>query len=558
MALNRQKVVFQIILICLVTAGLVWLRSRIFSNLSETISEKLDSLKVSGFVITYDSLSVNWRKNVIEIDAFLLEKNAYDTACLYPEFIKVGKVRAVGLRLIPLIFRSVLSFEKVYLDEPHFVMRQNSLLKLDSASQRKNEFTLRIDQVLMKAAHIEYTDSLGCDNLLRFKGDLSLQGLAVDFHPGKPFVYTASRLGLDSSEMRVLKNPYTYKVLKAQVDFTKKLLSIDTIRFTPDYAKLEYGRKSGYEVDRIEGVIPFVRAKGFFFNLVDTCVVTAALAEVQFYLMVFRDKRLPFRREAKLLPTTQLRNLPVNILIDSLKIIKSYVQYEEFQNDAPEPGKIYFDDLEAVFANISNKSLKSEITLTAKGLLMGEGKVVLSAVFPMGENKKARMTGSLQHFSIPKINSMLTPVTNIRIESGTMDKLSFDFSYNARRSNGEIELNYTDLKLVTFKEEEKSDGHGMEKDNLKTFMMNTFVFRKNMDEKVPEEKRTGTVKYIRDDSRSIFNFWVKSVVSGIKSAYNLDKAEAKKTKKGLKKEERLVKREARKKLKKTAKNKEKG
>ena len=558
MVSNRQKVLLSIAAICLATAGLVWLRSHIFSTISERISQKIDSLKVSGYVITYDSLSVNWRKNTIEIDQLLLEKNAYDTSCIFPEFIKIAKVRAVGLRLLPLIFRSVLSFDKLELDGAHIALRQNSQLKPDSASRRQNEFKLRIDDLLMTSAQIEYTDSLACESILAFNSDVAIRNLAMDFRADKPLAYSASALALDSVEMHMWKNPYTYRVHHAKVDFSRKLLAVDTIRFIPDYGKIEFGQHYGYEVDRFEGVIPFINAKGFTFDLAaDTSLVKASLAEVQFYLMVFRDKRLPFRRKEKPLPTTQLQQLPLTLVIDSLKIIKSYVQYEEFQNDAQEPGKIYFDDLEAVFADINNRSPKGEISLHAKALLMGEGKVNLSAVFPPGENKRARLTGTLQDFSIPKINSMLTPVTNLKVESGKMDRLSFDFSYNNRRSDGQIELAYTDLKLVTFKEEEKSEGPGLEKDNLKTFMMNTFVFRKNMDEHVPEEKRTGTVKYLRDDSKSIFNFWVKSVVSGIKSAYNLDKTEAKKSKKESKKEERLARREARK-LKKAAKNKEKG
>lgn len=553
MVSNRQKVLLSIAAICLATAGLVWLRSHIFSTIGERIAEKVDSLKVSGYVITYDSLSVNWRKNIIEVDRFLLEKNACDTLRISPEFIRIAKVRAVGLRLLPLIFRGVMSFDKVVLEGAHISLRQNSLLKPCSTSGRQNDLKLRIDDLLMTSARIEYTDSVACESIVDFNSDVAIRNLAMDFRADKPLVYGASTLALDSVEMRMRKNPYIYRVHHAKVDFSRKLLAVDTIRFIPDYGKIEFGRQYGYEVDRFEGVIPFINARGFTFNLLDTSLVKANLAEIQFYVMVFRDKRLPFRRKERLLPTTQLQHLPITLIIDSLKIIKSYVQYEEFQNDAQEPGKIYFDDLEAVFANIHNRSTKTEILLQAKGLLMGEGKVNLSAVFPPGENKKARLTGSLQDFSIPKINSMLTPVTNLKVESGKMDRLSFDFSYNKRRSDGQIELAYTDLKLVTFKEEEKSDGSGPEKDNLKTFMMNTFVFRKNMDEHVPEEKRTGTVKYLRDDSRSIFNFWVKSVVSGIKSAYDLDKTEAKKSKK----EERLARREARK-QKKAVKSKEKG
>jgi hypothetical protein len=44
-----------------------------------------------------------------------------------------------------------------------------------------------------------------------------------------------------------------------------------------------------------------------------------------------------------------------------------------------------------------------------------------------------------------------------------------------------------------------------------------------MDENDEKSERTGTVEFYRDTRRSIFNYWWKSVFSGIKSAYKLDK-----------------------------------
>ncbi|HTF28821.1 MAG TPA: hypothetical protein VK625_08260, partial [Flavitalea sp.] len=163
------------------------------------INKKLQSLKLSGFNVRYDSLSINWLGNVVEIDHLLLEKNAYDTACIYPEFISVGKVRAEGFRLFPLVFRNILSFEHIDLLESHVVMRQNSLLKLDSASQRENEFTLWADEVFIKSADFEYTDSLQCKMITGIKGDLTIEGLKMDSHIDKPFHYTADLLTMNSA-----------------------------------------------------------------------------------------------------------------------------------------------------------------------------------------------------------------------------------------------------------------------------------------------------------------------------------------------------------------------
>ena len=559
MTLNKRKsIIIAVVLIIIGTVTFVWVRSFVFSNMGLSINKKIQSLELSGFNVRYDSISIDWIRNTIEIDRLLLEKNPYDTACVYPEFIAVEKVRAEGFRLFPLIFRNILSFESLFLDRPRVIMRQNSLLKLDSTSQRENEFTVRIDKVLFKDGDFTYTDSVHCKMITGFKSDLSIDELEMDFHVDRPFEYHAKWLTLDSSQVKMPIEFYTFQIQKAKFDFENKFFQADSIRILPDLGRIEFGRKHGSEIDRFEGLIPFVKLNDFSLSFLDSTQVQAKVAEVQFYLKIFRDKSLPFVRKIKLLPMEQIAELPFGLIIDSLKVTKSYVQYEELVDHAPDAGRIFFDNLYAVLLNINNRNPKENTQLSAQANLLGEGNVNLFVTFPADMKKRATLVGTIKDFSIPKINSMLTPSTNIKVESGEMKKLSFNFTFNAIRSDGEIELNYEDLKLVTFKEtDDKKKVEDLEKDNFKTFIMNTFIFRKTMDEDVPEEKRTGTVMFVRDDSRSVFNFWVKSVVSGIKSAYNLDKTEAKKNERDTKKEERLSKREARK-LRRAEKKRERG
>ena len=563
MPFNKRKTIIAVVLIIIGAASFLFLRFYVFNKVVASIEDRLQSLKVSGFNVSYDSISVNWPQNVIVVENLVLEKNAYDTTCIYPEFISVSRIRAEGFRLFPLIFKNKLSFESMHLETPHIVMRDDSQLIVDSATQRVNEFTLSIDHVVLKSAHFEYTDTLNCELINSLKTDLAIDGLEMDFHVKTPFIFAMEFARLDSSELKVPKEFYTFQMHQARIDFSKRTIQADTVRVIPDLGKIEFGKKTGYEIDRFEATIPFIKLSGFSYGLGDSTFISSKLADIQFYLKVFRDKRLPFKAQAKELPVAQLKKLPFALDIDSLKVTKSYVLYEELVKSSADAGVVFFDDLSASFVNVNNRANTGTMTMAAKASLMGQGAVSVSAIFPLRKNRRARLTGAIENFNIPRINSMLTPSTNIKVETGNMNRLSFNFSFNNVRSDGSIELNYNDLKLVSFKDEQKdgkankSDGNDLQKDNLKTFIMNTFIFRKNMDEKVPEEKRTGTVMFVRDNSRSVFNFWVKSLLSGLKSAYNLDKPAAQKKKREEKKEERLTKRQERK-LRKAEKKKERG
>lgn len=545
MSTTQRRLLIAAAVLVLMAAGVVALRSYVFKKLDISIQRRLTSLSLSGFNVHYDSLSVDWWSNVIKVDNLVLEKDAYDTTCVYPEFVSVGRVRAEGIGLFSLIFRNTLAVESIYLDGSRMVLRRNSLLKLDSAAEKDQEFGLVADHVLIRAGDFTYTDSTACEIITSVQSDVAITGLRLNFQADRPFDYQASIVTFNNAEIRAPKYFYTFSVHRINLNFEEEQIALDTLKIVPELEKIAFGRKHGFEIDRFEGVIPFFRANEFSFSFIDTAWVNARSVDVQFYLKVFRDKRLPFVAKKKFLPGDQLRRLPFALNIDSLKVTKSYAQYEEFAEATDEPGVIFFDNLYAMLTGVSNTSREGNFQLAATSNLFGHGTVNLHAIFPLQENKRATVTGSIENFSLPEINPMLIPSARMKIASGQMKKLSFDFTFNDTRSDGKIELNYENLKLVSFKEAGKTDGDELEKDGFKTFMMNTFVFRKDMDEDLPEEKRTGTVFYPRDDTRSVFNFWVKSVLSGIKSAYDLDKVEEKKTEREIKKEERLLRREAR-------------
>lgn len=553
----KLKYLFLFILVSVAIGGFVWTRSYLFTNMGVSLQRRIESLNLSGFNVRYDSISVDWIGNAIQVNNLLLEKNAYDTTCVYPEFISVGSVRAEGIGLFKLIFRKKLSIETVKLERLRIILREHSLMLLDSATKRENEFSLEVNQVSIRSAELNYVDSAKCKTIATIRTHIAASDLELDFHSDKPFRYQANLLTFDSAEVNVPRQLYTFKVLKARMDFPGATLRIDTTKVIPHVSNVEFGRKFGYEIDRFEAVVPYVNFTGFGFSFPDTSRVKAGLAEIQFYLKVFRDKRLPFVKKQKLLPVAMLQDLPFRLVVDSLKVIKSYVQYEEVADGMTEPGKIFFDNLYAVLLGLDNTTRSGHTRLSAHAKLQGHGDLDLFVTFPLNPGKKSTLKGSIRNFRLPEINSMLTPSTQVKVESGNMKEMTFGFTFNSIRSDGEIELNYEDLKVISFKDEEKQKGNEPEKDNLKTFIMNTFIFKKKMDENVPEEKRTGEVGYLRDDSRSIFNFWVKSLVSGLKSAYNLDKVEARKTDKEIKQERRQERREARR-AKRSEKKKDRG
>jgi hypothetical protein len=138
-------------------------------------------------------------------------------------------------------------------------------------------------------------------------------------------------------------------------------------------------------------------------------------------------------------------------------------------------------------------------------------KALIKATFllPIKKDLQYHAEGSVGGMSFFPLNPTLENLAFIRVESGKLNSMHFNFDYNDRSSNGKLTINYEDLKITGLKKE-KSGGDN----DLKTFLINT-VIKNDKNQDMPPEKRTGAISFERDRKRQIFNFWWKSLFSGI-------------------------------------------
>ncbi|HWA32975.1 MAG TPA: hypothetical protein VG737_02545, partial [Cyclobacteriaceae bacterium] len=181
--------------------------------------------------------------------------------------------------------------------------------------------------------------------------------------------------------------------------------------------------------------------------------------------------------------------------------------------------------LKASIYNLSNDSTHESVDMHVESRFMDAGSLKADFTFPLRGKKPYTVAGALRDFSMPSVNSMLVPAGNVKVESGKMEEMKFRFRYNAFRSDGELEVNYTDLKVLSLKKDDRKPN------KVVSFLIGLFV-KKKIDEKDARDKRLGQVQWERDSQKGILNYWWKSILSGIKSVYNLEGIVGKKDEKG--------------------------
>lgn len=363
------------------------------------------------------------------------------------------------------------------------------------------------------------TSEIRTDTIVNFSGMLNCQatGATVEINSDK-MTYTLESFEIDSKEINVSQNSgmYGMKINQLRYSSEEKKLTIDSILLTPHYSKLEFAHKKGEQVARINISIPKLTIDGISLNnVIDSAFIASKIEVTSFDLHSFKDKRVPFLRTKHiLLPMESLQKFGYPISVDSLIITESRVTIEEISENGTESGALTIDHINASCGLITNRYKEGNpkyAALKASGMLMNEGEV--SAVFslPLDGSPTYPTSGRLSKFPFEKLNPALENLARVKIESGTLNNLKFDFRYTDTQSVGTMEIDYQDLRIIGLNK--KNDNTN----DFKTLLINAIV-KDSKDRSLAKGKRTGAINIERDRTKFIFNVWWKSILDGLKSS----------------------------------------
>jgi hypothetical protein len=535
----KRKLLTLTISLILFAACLFVARFYILSKIKEKIENQLFALKDAGYTVKYDSIIVDTKRNEVNIHRLVIKRSLDSVQCSTTDFFTARFIKAEGFRIMPLIFKKKLSFESITLDSSQLVMHPAFFKKEGEDETDGTEFSIFVHNVKLPHLKFIYLDSAACTSNTTVTSSAEIRDFVLSFYKDQNPYFNITSLATDSVNIELAKEYYAIKVKQTRLNFEHGLLDLDTIRIIPRLGKIAFGEKMNKQVDRIEGLIPYVNMYGLSLYKEDSLAIRTKKMTVQLFIKVFRDKRQPFKNPYRPLPAEAIAMIPFGISVDSLLVNKSYVEYEEFAEEADSAGRIFFDDIFATITNVHNIASRNseKMEMHATSLVFGQGKLKVHTVIPLDQNKRTNISGTLQDFDFEKMNPILVPQARIRVESGRLDLMNFQFGYNNNYASGTLQMTYKDLKMVSFRTDEKIEkklkrkkrrkhanesNDNMEKAPVKTFVLNAFILKHNPDKNAIEE-RSGEISFTRDKRRSMFNYWAKSMLSGLKSAYNIDK-----------------------------------
>lgn len=437
-----------------------------------------------------------------------------------PHHFQAKDIQVKGVSLYQLLRHKKLHINDLFVDDG--VIFYNNKLQRDVQKSPKKESKLNSISIgVVRLKNI--TTNISYDTLPEYAGVISLtfHDLALtDINKASDL----SRYQLNSIEGNITgirlhekESMYNTSIARLYINSDKHQVTIDSVYLIPIYSKHDFSRKLGKQVDRFSASFPKISITGLIFNKLRDSLFTASVVHIaSAELHVYRDKRLPFiKKEDTPLPMALIRSLSFGAAIDTVRITNAKITYEEFPEKGFETGHVTFERLNATLDHISNRgdySNYKQSTLIVSAKIMEEGVINAEFSLPYGEPQIYNAKGNIKNLELNRLNPILENLAFISITSGMLNQLTFSFDYNDLVSRGSLLINYDNLKIVSMTKEKESI-----KNEFKTWILNT-ALKKDKDKSVDKAKRSGTIYFERNRKKAVFNVWVQSLFSGLKSS----------------------------------------
>lgn len=381
---------------------------------------------------------------------------------------------------------------------------------------------IRIDRLILDKVFIDIKSDSTAQALLIKDGSVIFQHLEVNksdtLSPAiiKQFDFNAEEFKTVSSD-----SLYTLTALGINYSGISHTLSVSNFAIQPNYSDYEFTSRHQYESDRFEADFSRVSFQGFSAEeYIKSGNLTSSYIEIgEIVMTAFRDKREKFNHVNR--PTFQelIYSYPGAINIDSVGILSGTITYKEHDEKANEAGMIWFDEMKAWIYGISNdtvyKTREAYLEVKAEALLMGKGKanIFLRSRLFDSENSFS-LNGTLGEMEIKELNPILEKNAFVYATSGIVESMNFSFMADNARATGNMKLIYEGLDLAV--KNKRTDDTTAFKERLISAIANLKVMDSNP---IPgEETRIGIIDYKRDPEKFLFNYCVKSIMSGIASS----------------------------------------
>ena len=469
---------------------------KIENLIQESLQEK-DSLNYSNISINFLSGSLSLEKPIFLRDSIrFTAKELNINNVSYYKYLNNDELHISEIELIEGSIEGVLRKEKV--DTIH-----------------KNENKKNIENVIINSVKIsDFGTNLELENGYQIVLDTTnafIEDININLNNLKSSSFNKETLQLNFNNFTYQYSSYQQVGFK-NLQIANKVVSIKDLKIDPLKSRVEYIHETPVQKDLITLHIKDIETSEIDFNLNSKPSIVSNFMGVNAAdLKIYADAaNLPPSKTTRYFYSKKLRDLNMDLHIDSLHIENSRIQYEELTNVTRKPGLLFFNDVNATWFNLSNRSTLEQPIITSvaiKSTFMDTSPTEVYWSFDVANTEdKFNLKGSIVSIPNTSINSFMKPAINVSVV-GEINKLFFNINGNHFTSNADVALNFDGFKINILDKEKH-------KKKVLTWLANLFI--KDGTKKGLKEVTIENLE--RDKTKSFWNFFWKNIESALKKS----------------------------------------
>ena len=437
-----------------------------------------------------------------------------------------------------------LEIEEVIFDKPEVLMmnrqfdfnedRPPRLLKSPYSFISKNLDEFRINAIRFQDASFKYVNKnvnklnvFAIDDLNITLIDLLVDSTSVD-DPSRFYLLKDVIINLNDYQYTTPNKMYNIKLNKLDFRASTGKLRVDKFELEPRYDEMKFAEVAGHATDRFH-----IQMSNISMNGIDLPVYISKqelrakeMGIVNGFVSVFNNGSIDKQvGEIKIgrFPHQLLQKLAPPVLVQKINLKDVNITYGVYNSESQQRGRISFEHTSGVFKNVTNlpkiKAINPTMEVSLNTYLLGQASLDVNFKFDLKAPKgDFEYKGVLHNFNARVLNQITKPLGLVRINSGIVDKLQFDFKADNTGAKGKVDFYYYDLSVALMRNDPSKD-HLVTR-GLISILANALLINSENPNR-HNEFISSQVDYKKPDSSSFFSLVWRSLFTGIKNSIGI-------------------------------------
>lgn len=487
--------------------------------------------------------------------------------------IKLARLQLSRIGVLTAYFKKRIAMNSIIMEHPSInVIHYKVIKKTDTAKDKQSLYdqiskslkSIHVKTIKIIDADFDYINGATSKPLNSIKHlNINVKDLLIDslsqFDTTR--FYCTKDINFELTDYRSTGKDkmYTIKIDTVAGSVKDKIIRVKGLQMIPLYPELTFTRKYKYGKDRYDLKFNEMAFRGVdFIKLSSEGSLYARVLKIgPAKAGIFVNRELPAPPnfdKAHNFPHIALKRLPIETIIDSVKLSNIDVAYTEYNPITQKRGTVYFQNLSGNILNLTNDSLQlvkdNHAVAKLTALVMKTSRINITLNFNLtNQNAAFSYKGNVAPMNLLVLNPMAKNMGLVEIESGQMQGVDFDIEANVKGASGLVHFYYKDLKIKLLKEGE--DGGIGKKKGFLSFLANSLLIEDANPGK-GTAPRVARITFERTPASSFFNLLWKGVFMGMRETVGLGAVPVKTPEEAMekikdKKQERREKREERRK-----------